>query len=126
MHDEAVKCIDKSLEINSNNTDAWNNRGRALAQQERWEEAIYYYDKAISKRKKDEKAPEHVAALNNKGISLAQIANYNNNELKRTESDKCYDRALATDSKFVKALNNKSMLYLDRGDAESAERLIND
>ncbi len=45
--DEALKAYDKAIEINPQNTDAWNNKGDTLSKQNKYDEAKKAYDKAI-------------------------------------------------------------------------------
>jgi len=62
--EEAIRCYDKALEINSKHYKAWNNKGIVLHKQGRIEEAIKCYDKAL------EILPDHKESLNNKEYAL--------------------------------------------------------
>ena len=62
--EEAIKCYDKALEIDSRYYKAWNNKGIALHKQGNIEESIKCYDKAL------QIAPEHKESLNNKKYAL--------------------------------------------------------
>ena len=42
-----MKTLDKAIEINPQNSMAWNNKGSALAHLNKYDEAIKAYDKAI-------------------------------------------------------------------------------
>jgi formylglycine-generating enzyme required for sulfatase activity/DNA-directed RNA polymerase subunit RPC12/RpoP len=66
--EEAIKCYDKALEIDSRYYKAWNNKGIALHKQGKIEESIKCYDKAL------EIVPEHKESLHNKEYALR---NYN-------------------------------------------------
>ncbi len=46
-YEEAVKCYEKSVELNPKYTMAWKDRGLALHELERYEEAIYCYDRVL-------------------------------------------------------------------------------
>src|ERR1700739_3764363 len=45
---QALDQINRSLDINSDNTFAWNQRGLALQQLKRFEEALASYDRALA------------------------------------------------------------------------------
>ena len=42
-----MKAYDKAIEINPNDSDAWNNKGLALGKLNKHEDAMKAYDKAI-------------------------------------------------------------------------------
>ena len=46
-YDEAIKAYDKEIEINPQNSSAWNNKGLALDHLNKLDEAIIAYEKAI-------------------------------------------------------------------------------
>ena len=60
--------------------DEWYNRGVALQDKEKYEEAITCYDVAIRLN------PEFASAWDNKGNSLASLGRYE-------EAEQCYDNA---------------------------------
>jgi tetratricopeptide (TPR) repeat protein len=62
-YDEAIKCYDKAIEINSLYYDVYNSKGLALSLLEKYDEAMKYYDKAV------EIDPNNVDALNGKGMA---------------------------------------------------------
>ena len=73
---------------------ALNNRGNALQELKRFEEALASYDRALALK------PDYAEALNNRGIALQ--------ELKRLEEALAsYDRALALKPDYAEALNNR-------------------
>jgi tetratricopeptide (TPR) repeat protein len=62
--DEAITAYDKAIEINSHDSVAWNNKGRALYKLNKFDETIKAYDKAI------EINPLNSAAWYNKAVTL--------------------------------------------------------
>lgn len=46
-YEEAIACLNKVIEIDSNQADAWSMRGRALNQTRAYQDAIYSYQRAI-------------------------------------------------------------------------------
>jgi tetratricopeptide (TPR) repeat protein len=63
-YQEAVICYDKSLDINSRDTDAWTNKGNALYNLKRYQESIVCYDKSLAIN------PEDAIAWYDKGNAL--------------------------------------------------------
>ena len=86
---------------------ALNNKGAALGNLGRSEEAITWFDKAL---KRD---PIFVDALNNKGAALGDLGNYE-------EAITWYDKAFAIDPGKVNALNNKGVALKNLGKYEEA------
>ena len=78
--------LNKALELNPNDTETWNNKGMALDEIGKYEEAIKCYDKAI------ELDPNDIAAWNNKGMALENLGKYE-------EAVKCYDKDIGIESK---------------------------
>ena len=64
---EAIKAYDKAIEINSQNSIAWNNKGLTLSSLGKYNEAIKAYDKAI------EINPQDSAAWYNKAVTLNRL-----------------------------------------------------
>ena len=60
-------CYDKVIEIDAGNIDAWNDKGRALYNMQKFQDAISCYDKAL------EIDPRYVYAWNNKALSFGRI-----------------------------------------------------
>ena len=54
-YDEAIRAFDKAIEINPNDSDAWNEKGIALGKL-KYDEAIKAYDKAIEINPQDSNA----------------------------------------------------------------------
>ena len=79
-YDEAIKCYDKAIEIDPDNSVVWNNKGLALSSLGKYDEAIKCYDKVI------EIDPNDADAWNNKGLALSSLGNDD-------EAKKCYARS---------------------------------
>jgi tetratricopeptide (TPR) repeat protein len=90
----AIECYDKVLELNPNKASAWNNKGCALYNLDRYEEALVCFSKAI------ELAPESTPAWSNKGASLNHLSRHD-------EALICYDKAIELDPKNAVAWSNK-------------------
>ena len=83
-------------ELDPKNANAWYNKGNALRELGRYEEALRCFDKAL------EIDPKHVLAWNNKGIALHNLGRYE-------EALRCFDKALEIDPKHERAKNNKKL-----------------
>ncbi|PHX53618.1 hypothetical protein CP500_020555 [Tychonema bourrellyi FEM_GT703] len=55
-YDEALECLDKAIENDSNYARAWTYKGNVLNSLERYEEALVFYDKAIELDENDKLA----------------------------------------------------------------------
>lgn len=79
------------------------NRGNFLLDRGEYEEAITFYEKALSINS------QNVVALTNKGTALDQLGKYE-------EAVKCFDKVLEINPKDEEALNNKgsSLIKLNR------------
>ena len=86
-----------------------NNKGVALDDLGRHEEAIEYYDRLLAID------PTEVNALNNKGVALAELGKYQ-------EAIEYFDKALAIDPNDVYSLNNKANSLASL--AESIEEVL--
>lgn len=95
-HEEAIRCLDKALELDPSNYTAWNNKGISLANLGRNEEAIQCLDKSL------EINPGYVNAWNNKGNCLYRLNRYD-------EAVHCFDKAIALDPCHLNAWNNKGV-----------------
>jgi protein O-GlcNAc transferase len=132
-HAEAVRHIDAALRINPMVASAYNNRGNALGELMRFDEALASYDRAIALK------PDYVEAFLNRGIALEQlkrfeeaVANYNQaiavnareagifykrgnalKELKRfKEAVASYDQAIALKPHYADAFYNRGNALL--------------
>ncbi len=99
---EKMKCYDKALEIDPKYVGAWNNKGSALYELGRYDEAIKSYDRAL------EIEPKYVVAWGRKGNALYKLGRYD-------EAIKSYDRALEIDPKDADAWNNKGNALYNLG-----------
>ncbi len=85
-YDEAIKCYDESIKIDSSNPIVWNNKGLASYYLEKYDEAILAYEHAITID------PSDADAWNSKGNSLNSLG-------KSDEAKKCYDKAKELEDK---------------------------
>ena len=95
-HYEAVNVYNQLLALQADNTEAWNNRGNALAALKRYQEAIASYDQAIAI-----KANKHQAWYN-RGNVLAQVQRYQ-------EAISSYDQAIRIKSDKYEAWINRGV-----------------
>ena len=104
-----IEYYSKCLELDPKYAVAWNNKGNALAELGRYEEALRCYDKAL------EIDPKHVLAWYNKGVALHKLGRYE-------EALRCYDKALEIDPKHAYAWYNKGLALYKLGRHEEAIR----
>ena len=97
--EDGVRTIGKSLQINSNQPNALNNRGYALKNLKRLDEALVSFDHAIALK------PDYVEAYSNRGNALKDL-----NRL--DEALASYDRAIALTPDHADAYWNKSLLKI--------------
>jgi tetratricopeptide (TPR) repeat protein len=83
--DEALECLDKAIEIDSNYARGWTYKANVFNSLERYEEALVFYDKAIALDENDK------LAWNWRGIVLNNLKRYD-------EALVSYDRALELDT----------------------------
>jgi tetratricopeptide (TPR) repeat protein len=95
-YSEAIKWLDKALEIDPCSTYALNNKGWALHYLNRYEEAIECYDKALKNN------ANNVDILNLKGWALSRLG-------KHEEAIKWLNKALKIDPRYIQALNLKAL-----------------
>ena len=95
-YDEALECLDKAIEIDSNYARGWAYKGTVFNSIERYEEALVLYDKAI------ELDANYQSAWANRGNVL--------NNLKR------YDEALASFDRAIELDANYQWVWANRGD----------
>jgi tetratricopeptide (TPR) repeat protein len=84
-YDEALECLDKAIEIDSNYKIVWHQRGEVLYHLERYDEALVSYDRAI---KLDASYPR---AWGNRGNVLKNLTRYD-------EALVSHDRAIELDA----------------------------
>ncbi|MEG4047415.1 tetratricopeptide repeat protein [Microcoleus sp. Pol17_C1] len=83
-YDEALECLEKAIEIDSNYARAWANRGDVLESLKRYDEALVSYERALEL---DEDDPWHWAK---RGYLLNNLKHYE-------EALESFDRALELD-----------------------------
>jgi tetratricopeptide (TPR) repeat protein len=116
-NDEALKAIDRAIELDpklaaaqnvkklitekpdeaQSSADTWNNKGVALANQGKYDEALQAFDKAI------ELNPKFALAWSNRALMLSKQNNYD-------EALKTIDRAIELDPKLAAAQNVKKLI----------------
>jgi tetratricopeptide (TPR) repeat protein len=84
-HNRAIIEFDNAIKINPNDPKAYNNKGSALSEIARQEEAIQEFDKAI------ERDPNYAVAYYNKGLALGKLGRQ---EEAIQEFDKAIEREL--------------------------------
>ncbi|MEG4144703.1 tetratricopeptide repeat protein, partial [Microcoleus sp. Pol12B5] len=94
--DEALECLDKAIEIDSDYARAWTYKGNVFNSLERYEEALVFYDEAIKIDNNDK------LAWYWRGILLNKLKRYD-------EALESYDRAIALDA-------NYKLAWAKRGD----------
>ncbi|MHA1271497.1 MAG: tetratricopeptide repeat protein [Candidatus Helarchaeota archaeon] len=97
--------------IDPNYKDAWNNKGVALDDQGKYEEAIECYERAL------EIDPNDKDAWNNKGVALRKQGKYE-------EAIECYERALEIDPNDKDVIKNKEYLLYQIKKDEKIKELI--
>jgi len=102
-----LECFDKIIESNPNDANALNNKGIALANLGKNEEAIQCCDKAL------EIEPKNAYALYNKGAALANLG-------KNEEAIQWYDKVLEIEPEDADVLNNKGAALANLGKNEEA------
>ena len=85
--DEALKCLDKAIEIDSNYAKAWAYKGNVLRNLKRYDEALVFYDKAIILDDNDK------LVWYWRGIVLNTLERYN-------EALVSFDRAIELDANY--------------------------
>jgi tetratricopeptide (TPR) repeat protein len=93
-YDEALECLDKAIEIDSNYKIAWHLRGDVLESLERYDEALVSLDKAI------ELDASYPRAWGNRGTVLNKLKRYE-------EALVSFDRALELDANYQSAWVNR-------------------
>ena len=99
-HDKAINYLDRSIDLNPNFQDAYNNRGIALAKIGKFQESVKDYDSAINLKK------DYFDAHLNKGISLRNIEQKN-------KAIECFKTCIALNPKDPKIYNNLGNVYKD-------------
>ncbi|AKB51048.1 TPR domain protein, putative component of TonB system [Methanosarcina barkeri str. Wiesmoor] len=92
--EDALKVINKSIDIDPNNDYAWNIKGNVLYHLGRYDEALQAYDKAIAIN------PNYVDAWNSKGNALYRLGKYD-------EALQASNKAIAINPNYADAWNGK-------------------
>jgi tetratricopeptide (TPR) repeat protein len=98
-HNLALELIDKALALKPS-ADAVNNRGNALQELKRYEEALASYDEAVSLK------PDFAQAFNNRGVALQELRRLD-------EALSSYDKALALRPDYAEAYNKRGYALHD-------------
>jgi tetratricopeptide (TPR) repeat protein len=107
-HEEALRCFDKGLEIDPNNTNAWFQKGNVLVKLGKYDGAINAYQELLNIRPDGwldvwlRKGASHDLLVNNK------------------EAVECYDRVLEINSSYAEVwfLKGQALIKLGRSDAQ--------
>jgi len=91
---EAVDKIAKAIELKADNASYYSNRGNALRELKRLDEALLSYDEAIRLQ------PNYAEALNNRGNVLSELKRFN-------EAIVSYNEAIRLKPDYAAALNNR-------------------
>lgn len=91
-----IEYYSKCLELDPKNAVAWNNKGDALRELGKYEEAIRCYDKLIAINMKD------VVPWNKKGVTLGNLGRY-------VEAIRCFDKALKINFYDKEVKNNRKI-----------------
>ncbi len=94
QYEEALRAIDKALDLNPRNEVAWLNKGNALTKLGRLVDALRCFNAAIKVN------PKYEIAWNNKGNTLVRLGH-------PEEALACYDRAIELDPGYRGAWVNK-------------------
>ncbi len=104
---DAFEKYNKSIELGSNNSVTYNNRGNLYSDNGKQEEALSDYNKAI------ELNPNYVDAYNNRG-------NLYKNMGKQEEALSDYNKAIELNPNYAVAYNNRGVLYKNMRKQEEA------
>jgi len=100
IHNVAEKIFTRVAQLNPNLDKAWYNKGIALGNLGKYDEAIKCYDEAIKIN------PNYDKAWSNKGIALGNLGKYD-------EEIKCYDEAIKINPNLAEARGNLGITLLN-------------
>jgi len=106
-YDEALRAIDRALDLNPRNEVAWVNKGNAYTKMGRLVDALRCFNAAIKVN------PRYEVAWNNKGNALARLGRYE-------DALRCYERALEIDPSYRGAWVNKGYVLAKLGRFDEA------
>lgn len=112
-YENALKAIEKALEIDPKYAEAWNSKGIVLYKIGKYEDALKAYDKAL------EINPKYAEAWNSKGIVFGELGRY-------ADAKKAYEKALELNPKYVIAHCNLGELFFDLGNLQGASKEVKD
>ena len=95
---EAIKILNKAIELNPNYAEAYNNRGNAYSYLKQYTKSMQNFNKAI------ELDPGYVWAYNNRGNAYSNLKQY-----RKAIQD--YDKAIELDPNYAEAYLNRGMIY---------------
>jgi tetratricopeptide (TPR) repeat protein len=93
-YEEAIKILDKALEIDASYVVARYSKGVSLHNLGKYQDAVECYDRAL------EIKPDHVSALYSKGLALSNLNKFD-------EAINSYDKALSINPNYTEARNNR-------------------
>jgi len=112
-HGAGDDVADEFSVVNESDPVEWNNKGVALYNEGKYDEAIQAYDEAIRLD------PEMAMAWYNKGNALYVLGKYD-------EAIQAYDEAIRLDSEFASAWNNKGVALISQGKYDEAIQACNE
>jgi tetratricopeptide (TPR) repeat protein len=101
-YEDALRAIDRALDINPYNEVAWLNKGNALMRLGRHTDALRCFNAALRVN------PRYEVAWNNKGNALARMGRYE-------EALRCYEKALTIDPRYRGSWVNKGYVLTKLG-----------
>jgi tetratricopeptide (TPR) repeat protein len=107
QYDRAIAYLNKALDINPKNADAYNFRGNAYASKGQYDKAISDYDKAL------ELNPRHFIAYNNRGTAYFEKGQHD-----KAIAD--YNKALELNPEDAMAYSNRAAAYSKKGQHDKA------
>lgn len=110
--DDQFSLYNKIIELNPNNSLAYNNRGNVLLSNKEYNKAISEYNKAI------ELDPRNPKFYNNRGIAYKKIEDYD-------KAIRDYEKAIELEPSFLDPYNNLSDLYRITDEYNKAIKLSN-
>jgi predicted O-linked N-acetylglucosamine transferase (SPINDLY family) len=93
----SVDLIDRAILLDPSNAAFYSNRGNALKELKRNEEALYCYDKAISLKS------DYFGAYNNRGIILKELK-------RKEEALSSYNKAININPNYAEAYYNRALI----------------
>ncbi len=103
----SIELWSHALQVTKNNYVAYNLLGVALSAKEKQEEAVYYYDKAISI------APLYAFAYNNRGVAYVKLGRPEQSALND------FTRAIELRPDYADAYNNRAIIYFKQNNIQN-------